>query len=344
MAFTRPIDQFRWTIDSDGNDIDVVDPTSGQNNAQEPPESKKDSGWVFSEFPTRNQMNWLFRNASKWINYLDTQRATNFFDGYGFEINGADAYDIDINPGVCTDSTNSDIITLGSTLIKQIDAVWAAGTNQGGRASAVSLTDDTEYTVYMIRDSLTGVVDAGFDTSATASNLLIDSGYDQYRKIGAAIYKDSSWKIDGRTYVTGIQGQKIICDFTMEITSTYLSTGITLAVSAMRNNDIVTISFPTAANISNAGSNALQIQPFAVTPSDIVPGASRNINAIFQSGFHTSPDNDIPGMIVIPASATTDWVCSILFNQTTSSDILRATGFGSTQNKGLNQLTSSYNV
>lgn len=57
---------------------DVVDPTSGQNNAIEPPASWKSDGWSYQEKPPRNYFNWLHRYAYLWIDYLDdrVQRAS----------------------------------------------------------------------------------------------------------------------------------------------------------------------------------------------------------------------------------------------------------------------------
>jgi hypothetical protein len=72
---------------------------------------------------------------------------------------------------------------LTSALVKQIDANWAAGTNQGGFPSGLVLAADTTYRIYLISNGST--VDAGFDTSSTAANLLADaSGYTYYREIG----------------------------------------------------------------------------------------------------------------------------------------------------------------
>jgi len=73
---------------------------------------------------------------------------------------------------------------------KRIDAVWAAGSSSvGGRASAVSLTANTYYRVFVIGGA-TAATDVGFDTSAIATNLLSDATtitgntYNKYRQIG----------------------------------------------------------------------------------------------------------------------------------------------------------------
>jgi len=96
------------------------------------------------------------------------------------------ANDINITAGACVDSTNAVNILLASEITKQIDANWAVGDDAGGFPSALTLTNDTWYHVFVIIDTATGTVDAGFDTSLTATNLLTDaSAYDNYRRIGS---------------------------------------------------------------------------------------------------------------------------------------------------------------
>lgn len=102
-------------------------------------------------------------------------------------------YETEVGPGECADVTGVTRITLSSAMIKDIQDVWAAGTTNGGRASAVSLTDATWYRVYVISDGTN--VDAGYDTSVTAANLLSDSGYSYYRYLGSVYY------VNGTTYI-----------------------------------------------------------------------------------------------------------------------------------------------
>lgn len=98
--------------------------------------------------------------------------------------NAADAdHDVVINPGKILDSTAVVTIDLQAAIIKQLDAVWAEGNNLGGRASAVALTADTTYHLFLIAKD-DGTVDAGWDTDLTASNLLTDAaGYTKYRRV-----------------------------------------------------------------------------------------------------------------------------------------------------------------
>lgn len=98
--------------------------------------------------------------------------------------NGTDtAHDIDIAVGEARDSTDAADLVLSATLTKAVDVNWVAG-NGGGFPSGLTLTADTWYRVFLIGKT-DGTVDAGFDTSATAANLLSDAtGYTLYRQIG----------------------------------------------------------------------------------------------------------------------------------------------------------------
>ena len=79
-------------------------------------------------------------------------------------------------------------------ITKRIDAVWAVGTGNGGRASAVSLSANTTYHFFLITKA-DGTADAGWDTSLTATNLLADAtGYIYYRRV-MSIKTDASANI-----------------------------------------------------------------------------------------------------------------------------------------------------
>ena len=94
-------------------------------------------------------------------------------------------YDIDIAAGLCRDASNVAFIQLASAMTKRIDAAWAAGDDAGGFPSGLTLTAATFYRVFVLRNPTTGAVDAGFDTSATATNLrTAATGYTQYRQVG----------------------------------------------------------------------------------------------------------------------------------------------------------------
>lgn len=80
---------------------------------------------------------------------------------------------------------------LSSGISKRINDLWAAGTGNGGRAGA--LTNGTWYHMFVIRNNTAPyTVDAGFDASPTAANLLAASGYTWYRRVGSVYYIDGT--------------------------------------------------------------------------------------------------------------------------------------------------------
>lgn len=121
-----------------------------------------------------------------------------YLAGLKLSNNGTDAqHDIDISAGECKDAADSFDFSNSASHTKRIDASWASGTGNGGRASAVSLTADTTYHVFAVDDGSSGT-EFGFDTSVTATNLLSDTGGSKYRRIGSVI-TDGSANILGFT-------------------------------------------------------------------------------------------------------------------------------------------------
>lgn len=99
------------------------------------------------------------------------------------------AKDIDILAGICRGGSNSADIELSSTYIKQIDAAWAVGTNQGGLDTG-SVVADTWYHIWAIRRTDTEVSDILFSTSATSPTM--PTNYNQKRRIGAVLTDGSA--------------------------------------------------------------------------------------------------------------------------------------------------------
>lgn len=99
-------------------------------------------------------------------------------------------------------------ILLATAITKQIDANWVAGDDVGGFPSGLTLTADTWYHLFVIKNNSTGVVDAGFDTSLTATNLLADAtGYTEFKRIGSVLV-DSASNILGfsmEVYLSGMR-------------------------------------------------------------------------------------------------------------------------------------------
>lgn len=139
--------------------------------------------------PTEGQNDQL-RDAILAIIGANPSTPRGFIDGLTLSNNGADAAkDIDIAAGVARDGGDAADMVLAATLVKQIDASWAVGTNQGGLDGTESVAGtpdaDTWYHVWLIRRSDTGVVDVLFSESATAPTMPAD--YDQKRRIGAVL-------------------------------------------------------------------------------------------------------------------------------------------------------------
>jgi len=100
--------------------------------------------------------------------------------------------DVDTGVGECTDSTNSVLLVNNSILVKRIDASWVEGTNLGGFPSGLTLAIDTWYHYFVIAKT-DGTVDAGWDTSLTATNLLADAtDFSLFRRIASMLTDGSS--------------------------------------------------------------------------------------------------------------------------------------------------------
>lgn len=104
--------------------------------------------------------------------------------------------------GEAADSTSVVRMTLAASLSKTTSA-WTVGTAAGGKLSAAAIANNTWYYWYLIRRPDTGVVDVGFDVSATAPTL--PANYTQYRYIGATLTNSSAQWVrffqDGDTFL-----------------------------------------------------------------------------------------------------------------------------------------------
>lgn len=135
---------------------------------------------------------WLLVNVSAEtsslpIDYLSGLRCTSAAD--------AD-HDVTVATGSCRDAANLFDISLGSAITKRLDAAWAEGNNFGGLPTGVTLAGP-QWLYYFIITKVDGTVDAGFDDSASATNLLADAtGYIYYRHI-ASVFTNSSNNIIG---------------------------------------------------------------------------------------------------------------------------------------------------
>jgi hypothetical protein len=93
--------------------------------------------------------------------------------------------------GKVRDTADTADLVLSSALTKQVDVNWVAGNDAGGKASSVTLSAGLTLHMFLIGDGTN--VDAGFDTSITATNLLADAtGYTTYRRVASMTLDGSS--------------------------------------------------------------------------------------------------------------------------------------------------------
>lgn len=99
--------------------------------------------------------------------------------------------DIQIQIGACRDFGNTANLVIGTTLTKRFDAAVASGNAAGGYPTAIGARTVSTWYRFFIVGRVNGDIDAGFDTSATATNLLaafdaIDGAgqWTRYRQLG----------------------------------------------------------------------------------------------------------------------------------------------------------------
>jgi hypothetical protein len=90
--------------------------------------------------------------------------------------------------GSCADSTNTYMLTLGSSISKTTSA-WSVGAGNGSLDTG-AIANNTWYHAYVIRRPDTGVVDVL--TSLSASSPTLPANYTQFRRIGSMRTNGSS--------------------------------------------------------------------------------------------------------------------------------------------------------
>jgi hypothetical protein len=125
-----------------------------------------------------------FRIKDRGINYpwLTSSSPRNFVMS---NASGDTAHDINLSPGCVFAENGKTFIYSDNDLVKRIDSSWSAGTSQGGRFSSVTLSPNSTYHFFVIRQDSTGIVDAGFDSSLVAANR--PSGWTHYARVGSVI-------------------------------------------------------------------------------------------------------------------------------------------------------------
>jgi len=92
---------------------------------------------------------------------------------------------LNVSAGVCRDDTDTYDITL-NTIIKDISSNFVAGSGNGGLQIGLTLTVNTNYSVWVIKETTSGSVDVMFSTSASAPTL--PGTFDAKRRIGWVRY------------------------------------------------------------------------------------------------------------------------------------------------------------
>jgi len=106
---------------------------------------------------------------------------------YGMSLaneSGTSTTKITISAGQCRDSLNGNNIILAAPITKDLTAVWAVGTGNGGRDTG-SLSNGQTWHVFAILNPTSGVVDALFSQSPTAPTL--PTGYTKFRRLGSIL-------------------------------------------------------------------------------------------------------------------------------------------------------------
>jgi hypothetical protein len=175
-----------------------------------------------------------------------------YLNGLILENDSTDSdHDIKINIGMARSADNDTTINLEGPLIKQIDATWSAGNNQGGRASGVSLTSSTWYHLFIIYNPTTETTDVVFDTSITNANA--PSGYTEFRRIGSVFTDGSSniyaFKQIGDTFYWKLQSVRL------NVSSTSISANLLTLLTPLdvSTEAIINLSFWPAINTTYTG-------------------------------------------------------------------------------------------
>lgn len=93
-----------------------------------------------------------------------------------------------IAAGQAADSTNAALMSIAA--FTKGTGAWAVGSGNGGKMSAAALAAGW-YHFYLIQRVDTGVVDIGFDTSATAPTM--PTNYTLFRRIGSMKNDGTNW-------------------------------------------------------------------------------------------------------------------------------------------------------
>lgn len=124
-------------------------------------------------------------------------------------------------------------IAVSSASSKRLDATWATGSGNGGRFSG-SVSANQWWHVFLMRNDVTGTIDFGFDTSASAANK--PSGW-SCRMIGSILTDGSSSILDfyqiGDTFYWKVER----LDYSSAVTST--ASNVTVSVPSIASVEAI---------------------------------------------------------------------------------------------------------
>ncbi|WP_205927445.1 hypothetical protein, partial [Rhizobium sp. P32RR-XVIII] len=226
---------------------------------------------------------------------------------YGLTLsnNATDATnDIDIAVGeAASDDTEPFLLKLASALTKRLDAAWAVGTNQGGRMSAAAIADTT-YHAWLIQRSDTGVVDVGFDVSATSPTM--PANYDRKAYIGPILRSGGT--------ILGFKqtGRRVLLDLPLTIrnsTAAFAANNLTVISGAIvrpivRSSLQVGASSDAGLQLGDGGSGAARSVQQSIN-SDI------NIN-VFDGTFTTNASGQLYYLVTITSGTIVGHIFSLL--------------------------------
>jgi len=188
---------------------------------------------------------------------------------------------IDIAAGTSRDTTDFYDLKLASSITKDLAVAWTSGSGNGGRASSISLTNGSQWFVFIISNGSN--TDVYFDTDKNAANK--PSGYTYYRRIGAVYY------ISAASGIMGFIQKGSFFLWTTPITSSALTpttaaTSITLGTPVgIETEARINVSFPDPGSGSYGNFGLFS----SLAQTDITPSPSNaNVQAQRVSGAFVS--------------------------------------------------------
>lgn len=197
---------------------------------------------------------------------------------------------VDMSAGICYDSTNTTLITLGA-FTKTISGVWVAGTGNAGMGTGLTATLGTWYHVFAIINA--GVADIYFDSSVTAANK--PASTTAFRRIGS-IKLDASVHIipfiqngdkfdlvtpfpevggtpgntTAHTQVLSLSPLGVVCEMLLAGSITEASTDSVFYISSLAQADVAASSSSSVtAVVKNGGFSGYKVDVMSDTASSI---------------------------------------------------------------------------